>query len=766
MSSTATTGNALRVLYLAGQEADQDTTIQKSLALYGGIDVDTAPNGAEALSRLRGDTGLKALFISPTLPHNETLALIATLRRDKTPVAIVPVVTTDQQPFFATAVASGADDAMIWRDGEPLQVGETLARVRQSPYLQPSDPQRRMRVLYLGDDQIVWDLIEQCDFITATRATCAADGQCQVRDEDADDGLAYDAVVVDERPGEAHPLLAVRSLKSQSSDLPVVVLTPPAGVDLATAALELGADDAVGKTGSYRRRLIATMRRAMQRRDLMQQHVTLRGREARLRQIVETMPEGIAVIGNDGAVLAMNLAAIALFGEQRSKDVVGRSLYMFVAEARRDAVREFVNAVAEGAKQDITFEVSSSGEAHVLQLRGVPLPRDARARPGVIASVAIAGGAAAAAPTAQDTQALSQAFRDLENSLAEVEAGRERDRAEWAVARAALEHELDTMRAHADNAQGVVNGLREAGDSRCQELERRLHDTEARLAAAIADRDALTEEHMLITQTLQTDHVRERTDLEDKLRHAEARAAALDARLAQLRDTPPIAAPAPAPPAAAPVTIVRYEAPQQTAPPETRQLSRLADVGRLTAAMTQELEPLLSGLDADLRGVLTADSIDAARVHAQAMSHRVSDSQMLVQQLAGFSRKQQEATSAQDLAAIARALEPALKPLMGVHVALRLDLTDAVTVEATRADVEQMLTTVVIAGRDLLPVGGSLTLRTGANEGGAAELTVTAQGYGVITDANTSALAAVVRQCNGTLTTGPAARAFEFKISF
>ena len=645
-------------------------------------------------------SGLRALFVSPTLPQNETLALIATLRRDKTPVAIVPVVTAEQQPFFATAVASGADDAMIWRDGEPLQVSETLARVRQSPYLQPSDPQRRMRVLYLGDDQIVWDLIEQCDFIIATRATSAADGQCPVRDDDTEDGLAYDAVVVDERPGEAHPLLVVRSLKSQSSDLPVVVLTPPAGVDLATAALELGADDAVGKTGSYRRRLIATIRRAMQRRDLMQQHVTLRSREARLRQIVETMPEGIAVIGNDGAVLAMNLAAIALFGEQRSKDVVGRSLYMFMTEARRDAVREFVQSVAEGARGDITFEVTANGETQMLQLRGVPLPRDARSRPGVIASVAIAGGVAAA-PTAQDTQALSQAFRDLENSLAEVEAGRERERAEWAVARAALEDELETMRAHAGNAQGLADGLREAGDTRCEELERRLHDAEALLAAAVAEREALTEEHMLITATLQNDRVRERTDLEDKLRDAEARAAALDARLTQLRESPPAVAEAPsvapvaaAPVAVEPVTIMRYDA----QPPELRQLARLADVGRLTAAMTQELEPLLTSLDADVRGVLNADSVDTARVHAQSMSHRVSESQMLVQQLTGFSRKQQEATSAQDLAAIARALEPALKPLMGVHVALRLDLTDAITVDATRADVEQMLTTLLIAG--------------------------------------------------------------------
>ena len=106
----------------------------------------------------------------------------------------------------------------------------------------------------------------------------------------------------------------LKSVKAQASDLPVIVLTSSGSSDIATAALELGADDTVLKTGIFRRRLIATLRRVHQRLELTTQQAETKAREERLRQIVEHVPTGIAVIAADGAVLAMNAAALELFG--------------------------------------------------------------------------------------------------------------------------------------------------------------------------------------------------------------------------------------------------------------------------------------------------------------------------------------------------------------------------------------------------------------------------------------------------------------------
>ena len=61
----------MRVLYLAGHAADQDATIQKSLALFGGMDVDAAPNGSEDADAAPRRHPPPGVFVSPTLPPNE-----------------------------------------------------------------------------------------------------------------------------------------------------------------------------------------------------------------------------------------------------------------------------------------------------------------------------------------------------------------------------------------------------------------------------------------------------------------------------------------------------------------------------------------------------------------------------------------------------------------------------------------------------------------------------------------------------------------------
>src|SRR5690606_25479985 len=139
-----------------------------------------------------------------------------------------------------------------------------------------------------------------------------------------------DAVIIDEQPGDAHPLQVLKSVKAQASDLPVIVLTSAGAAAIATAALELGADDTVLKTGIFRRRLIATLRRVHQRLDLTAQQIDTKTREERLRPIVENVATGIMVVAARGQVLAMNAAALHLFGATKPRDVVGRDFRQLV----------------------------------------------------------------------------------------------------------------------------------------------------------------------------------------------------------------------------------------------------------------------------------------------------------------------------------------------------------------------------------------------------------------------------------------------------
>src|SRR5688572_9393842 len=288
----------MRVLYLSGSRSGSDAeTIQQLVAVAADLQITTVGNPAEALVEVRRAPGWQALFVSPALSQNETLALIASLRNDRVPIAIVPIVEEGHQELFASAVAAGADDVLMKRGASLVNVHETLARIRQSPHLAPADLRRRLQVLYAGRDTLVWNLIEQIPFVKAERVNCGIDGSCPVRAHGSTDGsLRCDAVVIDETPGEAHPLQVLKSVKAQASDLPVVVLTSASGADIATAALELGADDTVLKTGIFRRRLIATLRRVYQRLELQVQHGEVRAREERLRQIVENVPTAISVV--------------------------------------------------------------------------------------------------------------------------------------------------------------------------------------------------------------------------------------------------------------------------------------------------------------------------------------------------------------------------------------------------------------------------------------------------------------------------------------
>jgi PAS domain S-box-containing protein len=382
----------MKLLYLTGMVEGDSLATERLARIAPQLSITTVTSASQALVEIRRTGGFHALLTSPSIAHAETLALISSLRSSQVPIAIVPVVSETQQDFLASAVVAGADDVLVLSGDSVMQPTETLTRIRQSPHLFP--PDGRLRVLYAGSDPAVWRLLEQMPFVRAERATCALDGGCAVRVPASPEGsLRCDVVVIDERPDEAHPLQVVKSVKAQASDLPVVVLSPPGAGDLSTAAFNLGADDAVVKSGACGYRLVATLRRVHQRMELAAQNYTLRDRESRLRQIVETMPDGVAVISADGTVLAMNAAALALVGAARPREIVGRDLCMLAAAHQRAEVRGVLEQIAAGQPASVTFDLDGVDQRqHRLELRGVPLERDSRGGRGVIAALRVPVG--------------------------------------------------------------------------------------------------------------------------------------------------------------------------------------------------------------------------------------------------------------------------------------------------------------------------------------------------------------------------------------
>jgi len=76
----------MKVLYVSN--VAQDDPVLPALSLLDPtFDVHTAVGAAAALVAVRADASLQLIVLSPQLPGNEALALIATLRRDRAAVA-------------------------------------------------------------------------------------------------------------------------------------------------------------------------------------------------------------------------------------------------------------------------------------------------------------------------------------------------------------------------------------------------------------------------------------------------------------------------------------------------------------------------------------------------------------------------------------------------------------------------------------------------------------------------------------------------------
>jgi len=99
--STATEDPAMRALYVKGASAAVDeATLLQLRSQAPELDVTVAANSTVALVEVRQATGWHALLISPALAQNETLAIIAALRRDRVPIAIGASTATSGGPYI------------------------------------------------------------------------------------------------------------------------------------------------------------------------------------------------------------------------------------------------------------------------------------------------------------------------------------------------------------------------------------------------------------------------------------------------------------------------------------------------------------------------------------------------------------------------------------------------------------------------------------------------------------------------------------------
>ena len=756
----------MKVLYVSAA-LSEDTRARRDLeALDPMFEVEVVAGAAAALVEVRNKGGYQALFLSPQLPPNEALALIATLRRDRIPVAIVPIITEDQRQFFAPAITAGADDVLMMRNGGFFIAEETVRRVRHSRHVNRSEDQARMRVLFVGQDDLAWDLLSDMPFIIAERAEAAADGSSPTTLTKTG-GQTAELIILDEITGEAHALQVVKWLKSHAPSIPLVVLTSPTGVDIGGAALDLGAEDVVSKAGMYRRRLIATLHR---------------------HYIKSAGAAGSAgPAGSAGSAGPSGPAGPA--GPQDEEPVTYETDEAEDVREDEESPAEPEPVAAPVAKPEPPAK-PTNGEAEEIARIRAALAAETRIR-DLTAEVHSLSAALASARQANVEAREAQGFE---------RAMRDRDREELGRLRQALTEERErrttaeqTLRQAEDRARADADALASKHASATRELESqlataadRLHEVanqtqvlhtrlESELSVQTAERErliaselfgyarvseagALLECNQAFARMFGFDHAEDAvaassagTSFSGLADHAhvveELRAGNPINRVESVVQRPngrpfhviTSAAFLPAVDDNAPVIERLFiDLGDRTQREEQLRLARrLESAGRLAAEMSGEIDPLLASV-----GEPSAEPATAARAAA------------LVRQLLAYSRRQAKPAGLLSLRdAILRA-EPQLRQLAGDGVTFELRLEDVGPITASEEDIEQLLSALVSAATGSLPYGGTIVLETRSLRSGfdqRTELSVGASGYGVHTAPLSPSLARLVTRCGGTV---------------
>jgi len=692
---------ALRVLYVTHPGTGSDAAAFAGLrAIEPCLQVKPVHGVPEALAEVRTDTPYRALFVGTAIPHNETLALISSLRRDRTPVAIVVLVNDQDRQFLVHAITAGADDALVMRDGDLVGVEATLRRVRHSRHVPPAASGPRLRVLYAGVDGLAWSVLSEITFIELSRAAAMRDGVIpQLMDTQADDRDQCDVLVVDELPGKAHTFEVVKWVKSHMPELPVIVLTPPNGADVGGAALDMGADDVVNKIGTYGLRLAATLHRFF------------------LRGIAPVPAEP------DGA-------------ELRALEDTRTQLEHALADAntRIDELRQQYADLSEA--QGFEHAMRDRDRAELASVR--QSLKDERER-RVVLEETLRHTEARAKAELDALEAEGRSTRRRFEHQLEIAADRLHVIAhDTQVLQSRLESELAAQAAERDRLveQGLFGYAVLTEDGRLVRCSQSFADMLGYPSAEHAVRSsgggafAGLPDHAAVVEALRTDTLSGR--VESTARRADGRPFRVLTSAGWLReggnDGPLVE------------RLVVDVADRSELEAQLRLARRLESAGRLAAEMSPEIEDALAAWSAD-------GGSDQARAIA------------LVRQLLAFSRRQARPAGYLSLNNAIRRAEHLLRPIAGEAITLRFSLGEVESVAASEDDIEQLILEVVVAAAATLPFGGTLDLQTAPTIAGTTnfvlgtQLTAVAAGSGVLSLVTSSSLTRTISRCGGLVRT-------------
>lgn len=282
----------MRILYIEDNSVDADL-FQRELARQPEpVSVNIASTLEEARHKLGDGESYDLVLIDLKLPDGSGLDLLAEIRKEEIPVAVVILTGQGDEESAVTALKAGADDYLIKGNEKDKKILEILKNAFKRYEAESSLTRSRIHVLYIEHSNSDIDLtrrhltrhapnIELTIFNDTRKAYEILKNINNNPDE-------YDLVLLDYRmPGlNALELLKLMQLENDIN-IPVVLVTGHGDEEIAIQALRLGAADYLVKNPGYLYQLPAALENAYHRNQLILEREALKKSEERFRRLAE-----------------------------------------------------------------------------------------------------------------------------------------------------------------------------------------------------------------------------------------------------------------------------------------------------------------------------------------------------------------------------------------------------------------------------------------------------------------------------------------------
>lgn len=727
----------------------------------------------EARRHLKENGGCDALLIGWSVPEADALALIAHVRQQSLPMAIIAAGEEGLERYAQAGadecVARGA--SFLARLPDAIDGAVAKRQAAAAPGTDAAEAPRPLRVAYDGDVQFLKGALG------ADRTQLQLTPLAQALAEATTGHAAIDVVVLDHSTRNTGTAGAIAEVKRLELEVPLVLLVDPQDETATLKAFDGGMDECLVKTPGWTHRLPLRLGLICSRYTQARELEGLRARESRLRTLVDRLPACIVRVSPDGAILAMNAVALELVGAVEPRQVLRKAFQALVAPDEIEGCTEFIRRVAAGEQRSLQVSLTTlTGAGRIVDATAVPMPPE-EGRPGSVLmvlrdvtertrleSTIEEAPASAPAPAAAATPVDPAQLRDMETTLAQI-CGQARS-----------------------TFQALEDGIRDAEAQHEAAQRERWQSYETFVGSAalgifqIDTNGRVVEANPALAHALGYESptaVITAADAMPSLTEPEAWAHAVatwlgaapdgavvdtrwkrrDGTLATLRLTGRCRPSSDGGDTRIEVVAENLSA-QRALEALVRRGRRWEDVARLT-----------TGIASDLRGVVEDMNEPSRGTTLEGAVARAAD---LSRQLVAFGRRGARSAEPLDVNTVVRGVEDVMRRLVDDHIELTMDLAASLElIEGERPVLEEALVNLAVAAGDTLPAGGRLRLVTSSQEVGGAGthsaaggpapgdyvvLALTAQGWGAATaDAGGGAALAsaqrAVARLGGSLTT-------------